>query len=337
MMAVMRARSRCLALCATAMVTTGPALAPLEGAAQSLGVEGDWITRHDGSSDDPGRHFCEAATRTAGSALRWRQRADGVVVIGVEHHAWSALNDGASIRYELVIDGHASWRVSAEMQDEAATVMIDQGDQGAETLRTALITGREVALRSGEGHPLDRFSLLGSSAAFAAVEECAIDILPQEWGDEVDSDAALAAASQHKPGLSQAELTLQYALTYNVAKGAREFGRADAIKTLIDHGLVPAAPDRRSDYTDYRFVDGDITFLGHDVLAVTEDYLIEWIGCCVDPGIGVVLRKPADLSALIAFSEDNACDYREEPGIPLAPDSMPERDALIQIHCPDTP
>ncbi|HEY4582403.1 MAG TPA: hypothetical protein VIG88_06000, partial [Lysobacter sp.] len=88
-------------------------------------------------------------------------------------------------------------------------------------------------------------------------------------------------------------------------------GAADAaVRAYIDAGLVPAKPDARVDYSDYRLLRGPATLLGHDLVALDEEYMIEHIGCCVSEGLAVALRLRPAGGDLAAFAKANGCSVQ---------------------------
>ncbi|HZX80853.1 MAG TPA: hypothetical protein VFE72_07880, partial [Lysobacter sp.] len=72
------------------------------------------------------------------------------------------------------------------------------------------------------------------------------------------------------------------------------------------------------------------TLLGHELVALDEEYMIEHIGCCVSEGLAVALRLRAGGDDLDAFAKANGCSLQPdadsyaldrlfELGLPKAP------------------
>jgi hypothetical protein len=246
-----------------ALCLAGPA------AGETVHAQGDWTVRYGADDADPAAHFCEAFTRTPRGGVHFRLRADAEVVLMTAHSAWSAPDQGVDGAYQLVVDGGGAWRIRAVMSGKVAVTAVAGGAEAAAGLRAALSAGREAALLSEDGRLLDRFSLRGSTAAFVALDRCALELLPQEWGDEVD-----AAYEPEEP--------LPTAAVKNRRGGS---GVGDAPARFEDHpprarlAGAPVAPDfrgRDADFRNYRTrlreaVAAGVNFGGH--------YALEVVGC----------------------------------------------------------
>jgi hypothetical protein len=118
----------------------------------------------------------------------------------------------------------------------------------------------------------------------------------------------LTAAVGSAAELSPQEKLLLGAMTLRSSDPyAREVGSGEAIGALIKSGHVKRKPFQRADYVDYWPLKKSVTFFGHKVLLLEEEYLVEFIGCCVNVGIGMVIEETGDTSELESFAKANQC------------------------------
>jgi hypothetical protein len=103
------------------------------------------------------------------------------------------------------------------------------------------------------------------------------------------------------------EAALTKAMTANRADASRMLPSGAAIKLFIKNGFVKRKPEARQDYSDYRLLRKPFTFMGHSVVALEEQNLVEYIGCCVDDGIGALLVLDGSADALNVFASANGC------------------------------
>ncbi|CEJ11113.1 hypothetical protein BN1110_01399 [bacterium YEK0313] len=115
---------------------------------------------------------------------------------------------------------------------------------------------------------------------------------------------AVPAAAQPSPD------GLQRALAAGMGLHPSSGGRLEAgpaIRQFIAAGYVDRRPTRRMDYTDYRVLKRPFQFLGQRLLVIEEEYMTQYIGCCVSEGSGAILRLSGDRSELTAFAAANKC------------------------------
>ena len=126
---------------------------------------------------------------------------------------------------------------------------------------------------------------------------------------------AVFAAGAALAQVPDAELarSLAAAMGVNSATGARVSDEGRAIRAFIGAGYVARRPDRRMDYTDYRLMRRPFAFLGQALVAVEEEYLDRYVGCCVNPGVGAILKVSGDRSELEAFATANRCRLLLDP------------------------
>jgi hypothetical protein len=51
--------------------------------------------------------------------------------------------------------------------------------------------------------------------------------------------------------------------------------------------------------------------LGYELIAIEEEYMTDYIGCCVSPGMGLVLKINESAEKLKKFAEENGCSVAE--------------------------
>lgn len=79
-------------------------------------------------------------------------------------------------------------------------------------------------------------------------------------------------------------------------------------KTLQAGGFIAKKPEvSRYDYNDVFSIKKPLKFMGQSVVAVSDEYMSEYVGCCVSEGWGAVLSKTSDLAALQQFAKKNQC------------------------------
>lgn len=115
------------------------------------------------------------------------------------------------------------------------------------------------------------------------------------------SSSTLAAAD---PGL---ENGLIQALHLKKGSTARVGTSGKAIQAYIREGYIGKHPDQRFDYTDYYLLKKPASFMGHEPVLIEEEYITQYIGCCVSPGAGVTLKVQGSTQKLQAFAIAQRC------------------------------
>jgi len=103
------------------------------------------------------------------------------------------------------------------------------------------------------------------------------------------------------------ERSLLAAMSSNEARDGRLIEPGVAIREGIRIGLLTRRPNRREDYTDYRVARFDARIFGLRIIVVEEEYMARYVGCCVSPGIGVILELTGSQAEALAFAERNGC------------------------------
>ena len=74
------------------------------------------------------------------------------------------------------------------------------------------------------------------------------------------------------------------------------------------HGFIAKKPNiKRYDYNDVYNVKKPLSFKGQNVVLLTDEYMSEYVGCCVSEGWGAVIAKTSDLAPLKQFAKKNQC------------------------------
>tara|TARA_R100001039_G_C1854728_1_gene117183 strand:+ start:3073 stop:3573 length:501 start_codon:yes stop_codon:yes gene_type:complete len=84
----------------------------------------------------------------------------------------------------------------------------------------------------------------------------------------------------------------------------------NALETLKQQGIINNEPDIVADYNHIYITNKPLPVLGGVLLALDHEYLEDWIGCCVNPGMALVLQVQKDrddTTALASFAKENHC------------------------------
>lgn len=79
-------------------------------------------------------------------------------------------------------------------------------------------------------------------------------------------------------------------------------------KALTQEGYIRKKPQvSRYDYNDVYKVQKPLTFAGQQVLYLSDEYMSQYIGCCVSEGWGALFKKTSRLTELENFAQTNLC------------------------------
>lgn len=117
----------------------------------------------------------------------------------------------------------------------------------------------------------------------------------------------LAASCASAHGDPVLEKGLTHALQLKKGTTARVGTSGKAIQTYIREGYVGKRPDQRFDYTDYYLLKKPASFMGHELVLIEEEYITQYIGCCVSPGAGVTVKVRGSTQKLQAFAIAQRC------------------------------
>jgi hypothetical protein len=125
--------------------------------------------------------------------------------------------------------------------------------------------------------------------------------------------APLASSPASQAGDAEALAAgLVRTMRLNAERTERLAEPGEAIRAYIKAGYVRLKPELREEYTDYRVMRLPAKLFGQELLVVEEEYLTKFIGCCVNEGVGVILRVTADLAPLKEFAAANGCSLRND-------------------------
>lgn len=86
-----------------------------------------------------------------------------------------------------------------------------------------------------------------------------------------------------------------------------------ALETLKQHNIIKNEPDIVADYNHIYIAIKQLPVLGGVLLALDHEYLENWIGCCVNPGVALILQVKKDMddtTALASFAKENHCTVK---------------------------
>ena len=131
------------------------------------------------------------------------------------------------------------------------------------------------------------------------------------------------------------ESGLVRAMRPNAQRDGRLTESGEAIRPYITAGYLRLKPELREDYTDYRIVRKPAKLFGQELVVIEEEYQLKFVGCCVNEGIGAVVRVTADLAALKQFAAANGCSLNTDAEVVerLRKLKLPARGAFLSISC----
>jgi len=90
----------------------------------------------------------------------------------------------------------------------------------------------------------------------------------------------------------------------------RQENVGSALRAFKTRGFIAVRP-QRLDYTDFYPLQKSIRVFGHDLVWLEEEYMVKFIGCCVNEGGGFLLRLNGSSSEIAEFASKNQCSLRE--------------------------
>lgn len=116
----------------------------------------------------------------------------------------------------------------------------------------------------------------------------------------------IAAAAQ----IDDLERGLLKAMTVTVSRDGR-IKRSNysgvAIRSYKRLNFIKNTPDSRYGYSDNYLLRKPATLLGHELKIIEEEYIGRTVGCCVNEGVGAVIRQQGSLNRLKSFAQRNRC------------------------------
>lgn len=103
------------------------------------------------------------------------------------------------------------------------------------------------------------------------------------------------------------ESGLLHAMQLKQGTSERTGTSGKAIQAFVQAGLVSKQPQQRSDYTDYYLLKTPAPFLGHELVLIEEEYITQYIGCCVSPGVGITVKVHGSIRNLEQLARAKRC------------------------------
>ena len=127
---------------------------------------------------------------------------------------------------------------------------------------------------------------------------------------------AMAALAVHAGITHAQEATAEQKLTeifrINILEGGRNSLPVDTYLALKKEGYIAKKKNSRADYTDYYLLKKPIKFLGHEVILLEDEYPSKYIGCCVSPGLGAIVKVNGNVANLNAYAKANKCTLEDK-------------------------
>ncbi len=168
-----------------------------------------------------------------------------------------------------------------------------------------------AAARNVSGKGYSRYwgvGLTGRTGCKDCCFHCGSRVGPVVFSPQKTNDTP-AIAKQPEGNL---EHLLASAMTLNDTRDGRKLDSGVAIRALIKNGYVRRKPASRQDYSDYRALQKPFSFMGAKLLVVEEQYMAKYVGCCVNPGIGILLDNFGNSAAIAKLATTQACTYSED-------------------------
>ncbi|MDC4997669.1 hypothetical protein OHW19_13900 [Acinetobacter baumannii] len=88
-------------------------------------------------------------------------------------------------------------------------------------------------------------------------------------------------------------------------------GPEDFLKFQIlkQKGFLAKKPNiSRADYNDIYKLKKPYEFMGQNVVLISDEYMSEYVGCCVSEGWGAVFKQTTNLKLIEKFAKKNQCN-----------------------------
>lgn len=146
--------------------------------------------------------------------------------------------------------------------------------------------------------------------------------------------------------VSYANGTLENSLLSTLEIKLNEYGdiernanHGQAIRNYMNKGYIDKTPTvYRADYVDYYILKKPAYVLGHELKIIEEEYMSEYIGCCVNEGVGLVLKLSGSMQKLESFAQKNKCsvepiDYNSYYERLNIVNAIPEKGIFVNMSC----
>jgi hypothetical protein len=144
--------------------------------------------------------------------------------------------------------------------------------------------------------------------------------------------AAMFAFSGAAHAQTSPQTVLIEALKLDATTHERVGASEAAVEAYAAAGLINVDADGRADYTSYFVVKKRTEFMGHTLVLIEHEYMDEYVGCCVSPGMGVTVRVKGDTRSLEDFAAQNGCSFSDntDPAAELKAFNM--KSLLFKAH-----
>lgn len=132
--------------------------------------------------------------------------------------------------------------------------------------------------------------------------------------------------------MQELESGLLHALQLKKGTSERTGTSGKAIEAYVHAGLLGKKPNQRYDYTDYYLLRKPASFLGHELVLIEEEYITQYIGCCVSPGAGVTVKVHGSTHKLEQFAHANRCTLTENVDFAQALREVAIRNKVPKAH-----
>lgn len=154
------------------------------------------------------------------------------------------------------------------------------------------------------------------------------------------STTAFASGQSYSKSQADVESVIKESLSYNPKTELNLLSGDDAVKKIADAGYFTAKPSLRIDYSSYYLPKKGLKIFDMDLVYYDHEYLVRFIGCCVDEGNAIVLKPGAQMDEIERFARKNRCRLRKN-GPLYMPDEVAkllnledaQKRKLVELSC----
>lgn len=162
--------------------------------------------------------------------------------------------------------------------------------------------------------------------AVAVSAQARESVASSEYPAADDQPAVAARTYTPLPDVDALQQALIAAMSWDALTQTRLGDSGAAIRAYANAGLVDIKPAIRMDYSDYRRFKQPAPFLGHELVVIEEEYMAAYVGCCVSPGVAILVKLYPDGVNLGEFIQGRGCSlnadvshYADIPELQLPP------------------
>jgi len=91
-----------------------------------------------------------------------------------------------------------------------------------------------------------------------------------------------------------------------IGTGSQNFLKFEILK---QKGFLAKKPNiSRADYNDIYKLKKPYQFMGQNIVLISDEYMSEYVGCCVSEGWGAVFKQTSNLKFIEKFAQTNQCN-----------------------------